>query len=73
MEIITHSGESLVARTSFPKGHKNNPLDDRELDEKFRKLAIPTLSEEQCKQALAFLWDSENLPNLDGLFDSLVV
>ena len=73
LEITTHSGETLAAKTSFPKGHKNNPLDDGELDEKFCKLAIPTLTEEQCKQALTLLWDSENLPNLDELFDSLVV
>ena len=71
--LFRSSGETLAAKTSFPKGHKNNPLDDGELDEKFCKLAIPTLTEEQCKQALTLLWDSENLPNLDELFDSLVV
>ena len=73
MEITTHSGQSLVAKTSFPKGHRNNPLDNGELAAKFCKLAIPTITEQQCEKTLSLLWDAENLPNLDEVFDSLVV
>ena len=73
MEITTKDGQSLVASTSYPKGHRNNPLSDSELDAKFRGLAVPTITEQQCDQALQLLWDAENLPNLDQLFDTLVV
>ena len=73
MEIITHSGQSFVAKTSFPKGHRNNPLNNAELDTKFCKLAIPTITEQQCEKTLSLLWTAENLPNLDEVFDSLVV
>ena len=73
MEITTKAGQSLVASTSYPKGHRNNPLSDSELDAKFRGLVVPTITEQQCDQALQLLWDAENLPNLDQLFDTLVV
>ena len=73
MEITTKAGQSFVASTSYPKGHRNNPLSDLELEVKFRGLAVPTISEQQCDQALQLLWDTENLPNLDQLFDTLVV
>ena len=73
MEITTKDGRSLVASTSYPKGHRNNPLNDSELEAKFRGLAVPTITEQQCDQAIRLLWDTENLPNLDQLFDSLVV
>ena len=73
MEITTNSGKSLVASTSYPKGHRNNPLTDSELNAKFRSLASPTITEQQCDRILELLWSTENLPNLDEVWDALVV
>jgi 2-methylcitrate dehydratase len=73
MEITTRSGQSYVAATSYPKGHRNNPLDDTEVSGKFRRLAAPTITEQQCDQALKLLWSLENQPDLDEIFDTLVV
>jgi 2-methylcitrate dehydratase len=73
IEIKTRSGQTHVASTSFPKGHGNNPLDDAEVAAKFRRLATPTITEQQCDQALNLLWSLESLGNLDEVLDSLVV
>ena len=73
IEITTKSGETKVAATSYPKGHRNNPLDDSEVSDKFRRLATPTITDQQCEQALELLWSLEHLPTLDDVFDSLVV
>ena len=73
IEVAMSGGGSAVAATSYPKGHKNNPLSDREVGEKFRNLASAVLSEEQCAEALELLWNLEDLPGLTGLFDKLVV
>lgn len=73
MEIKTRSGQIHVASTSFPKGHGSNPLDDAEVAAKFRRLATPTITEEQCDQTLELLWSLESLGDLDDIFDSLVV
>ncbi|MEK7815184.1 MAG: MmgE/PrpD family protein, partial [Chloroflexota bacterium] len=37
MEVTTRSGRQLVAATSYPKGHRRNPLDDSEVEAKFRR------------------------------------
>ena len=73
IEIIKHNGQTEVASTSFPKGHGNNPLSDADVDAKFHRLACPTITEQQCEQALELIWSLENLPNLESIFDSLVV
>ncbi len=73
IEVIKSNGQTEVASTSYPKGHGKNPLSDAEVDAKFRRLACPTVTEQQCEQALELIWSLENLPNLRGIFDSLVV
>ena len=72
MEITTTSGQRCTAETAYPKGHRQNPLTDAELEAKFRHLAADTLPEPQCRAALAQLWSLEQAPNLRALFDSLV-
>ena len=73
IEIIKRNSQTEVAATSFPKGHGRNPLSDADVDAKFRRLACPTITEQQCEQALELIWSLENLPNMEGIFDSLVV
>jgi len=72
MEITNTSGQRCHAETAYPKGHRQNPLDDAELEAKFRQLAAEMLPEPQCRAALAQLWSLEQAPNLRALFDSLV-
>jgi 2-methylcitrate dehydratase len=73
MEITSTNGRSVVAETAHPKGHLRNPLLDAEVEAKFRLLAAPVLSEAQCDAALAAIWSLDSAPNLDALFESLVV
>ena len=71
--IDTTSGQQAVAATSFPKGHKHNPLSDQEVNDKFCNLASPVLSDQQCAQALDILWQFEGVENVGALFDYLLV
>jgi 2-methylcitrate dehydratase len=73
MEVTTASGQRFTAETPYPKGHRRNPLQDAELDAKLRHLADGVLPEEQCRAALAHLWALDQAPNLQALFDSVVV
>lgn len=73
MEVTTVSGRRIVAHTAYPKGHRHNPLQDADLETKFRQLADPLLTERQSRAALAHLWSLEQAPNLHALFDSLVM
>ena len=73
MEVTSTSGQHFIAATAYPKGHRQNPLKDAELEAKFRDLADGTLPEPQCRAALTHLWSLEEASNLSALFDSLVV
>ena len=73
IEVTTVAGDSFSAATSWPKGHKQNPLIDAEVGAKFCSLASATLSDGQCQEALGLLGNLESLPALDGVFESLTV
>ncbi|MBI3330146.1 MAG: MmgE/PrpD family protein [Nitrospinae bacterium] len=73
MEVTTVSGQRFVAETVYPKGHQRNPLQDAEVDAKFRHLSHAVLPEAQCRTALDLLWSFEHVPNLRALFASLVL
>jgi 2-methylcitrate dehydratase len=73
IDVTTNSGDHKIAATSYPKGHRNNPLSDAEVSAKFRHLAMPVLTDQQCDQALDLLWSLDNLASLDDVFDVLVV
>ena len=73
IEVKLQDGSTASVATSYPKGHKNNPLSDREVDEKFHNLASAVLTDQQCSDALELMWNIENLPTLTDLFDKVVV
>jgi 2-methylcitrate dehydratase PrpD len=62
-----------VAQTAYPKGHRHNPLSDADVEAKFRRLAGEVLTEQQCRTVLELLWSLERLPDLQALFDALVI
>ncbi|MDE2780491.1 MAG: MmgE/PrpD family protein [Chloroflexota bacterium] len=73
IEVVESGGRTTEAATSYPKGHKNNPLSDHEVAEKFTSLSSAVLSEQQCSAALDILWRFEEEPDLTRLLETLVV
>jgi 2-methylcitrate dehydratase len=73
LEVTTVAGQRLEAHTAYPKGHRQNPLSDAEVERKFGQLAAEVLTEQQRRAALTQLWNLEQASNLQALFDSLVI
>ncbi len=48
-------------------------MTDAEIDAKFRSLSAELLAPRQYDRALSLLWSLEDQPNLEELFDALVV
>jgi 2-methylcitrate dehydratase len=71
--ITDRSRAEHTAHTAYSKGHQNNPLDDAEVEAKFRSLSSTVLTTQQCDEALEAIWALDALPDLEELFDSLVV
>lgn len=73
MTITTTAGQQLVATATHPPGHWRNPLSDAGVAAKFHTLATDLLPDVQCNAALDLLWSLEQLPNLQPLFNSLIL
>ena len=70
--LTTTDGRRVVAETSFPKGHRRNPLTDAEVEQKFRGLAEGALGAEGCARVLTHAWNLETLATVDPLLESLI-
>ena len=73
IEISLRSGKSVCAQTAYPKGHRLNPLDDFQVEAKFRSLALNELSDLKCDRTLEILWSLDGASNMEPLFDSLAI
>ena len=69
MKVVTRSGQHLKETATYPKGHRNNPLSDSELEEKFHNLSQVVLTPQQCDAALEVLWGLENVDDIGTIFD----
>jgi 2-methylcitrate dehydratase len=63
----------VAAETNYPKGHRRNPLSDREVESKFRGLASGALGAQGRARVLDEVWNLENATTLDRLFESMVI
>ena len=73
IEVTDRSGRTYSAQTAYPKGHRSNPMDDCEVEDKFRNLSSEALSKSRSDRALEIAWSLDVASDLNELFDSLVV
>jgi 2-methylcitrate dehydratase len=73
IEVSTAGGKRLTAHSAYPKGDPRNPMTDADIEAKFRSLSAGLLPAEQCDRALDLLWSIQEQPDLDELYDALVV
>ena len=71
--VTASDGNSHVAHTAWPRGHRSNPMTEAEVETKFRNFAGTELSSTQCDEALEAIRSLDSLPNLEPVFDSLVI
>jgi 2-methylcitrate dehydratase len=69
IEIITRSGERLVERTGYPKGHARNPMSDADLELKFKDFCGAVLKPAQIDVALRSLWRLEEAAETGQVLD----
>jgi 2-methylcitrate dehydratase len=60
IEVITRSGDRLVERTNFPRGHAENPMDDADVESKFQTLCRGTVAPEAATGMLTAFRHLEN-------------
>lgn len=73
LEVRLRSGETVVERVDYPRGHARNPMSDAEVEQKFLSLTGGLLSPAQQDAALARLWRLEEEEDLRALLGTVVV
>jgi len=64
VEVVTSSGERVMAEVAYHRGHYKNPMSDQEVEEKFRSLAYDLLTPSQTEALLERLWNLETVPGI---------
>jgi 2-methylcitrate dehydratase PrpD len=72
VEITLASGQSLSVEVRGNRGTPSAPLDDDELDAKFRELVGPVLGAERAERLLATCWQFDELDDVSQLLAQTV-
>jgi 2-methylcitrate dehydratase PrpD len=69
VEITLASGQTLSAEVRGNRGTPSSPLDDDELNAKFRDLVGPVLGADRAERLLATCWRVDELPDVSVLLE----
>ena len=69
----TFAGVRHEAHVAYPKGHPENPFSDTEVEEKFIRLAEPSLGMARCRAFLNWAWRLEEVDNIGEIFPLLTI
>jgi 2-methylcitrate dehydratase len=64
VEIVTTTGQRLSSEVAFHRGHYKNPMNDQEIEAKFRALAQDLLTDRQVAALLDRLWNLEQVGDI---------
>lgn len=66
-EITTKDGRKFQKRVDNPHGSGDDPFSDKELEDKFREMAIHYMGEDQIQKIFDTVWKIENLNDIGKL------
>lgn len=69
----TFPGARHEIHVAFPKGHPENPFSDTEVEEKFIRLAEPSLGMTRCRAFLDWAWRLEEADHIGEIFPLLAI
>lgn len=72
IEVVTRSGQRLVETAQYPKGHRNNPMSDEDVNSKFAMVCEGVMPAAQRDALRNALWSVDQAANLDRVFELLV-
>jgi 2-methylcitrate dehydratase len=71
-EITTKDGRNFQRRIDVPHGIGDDPLTDKDLEEKFSGMALKYMKERQIKQIFETVWNVEKLNDMSKLTSLMV-
>lgn len=72
IEVVARGGQRLVETAQYPKGHRNNPMSDDDVNRKFAMVCEGVMPAAQRDNLRNALWSVDQAANLDRVFELLV-
>jgi len=73
LELTTLSGKKTIKEILYAKGHPKNPMSDKEIEVKFRRLAAPVMNPKHIDRSLETLWHLEEIEDLRQVTHAFVL
>ncbi len=71
--VRTREGKTYTKQKDVPLGHPGNPMSDRQLEAKFRRLVIGRLGRPRTEQVIRYVWKLDQMRNIGTLMSLLKV
>jgi 2-methylcitrate dehydratase len=71
--VRTAAGKEYVKQVDFPLGHPRNPMSDREVEEKFRRLAAGKLDRVGAGKVIDMVWRLDTVKDIGALMPLLKI
>jgi 2-methylcitrate dehydratase len=65
--VRTRSGKEYVQQVEYPLGHPRNPMSDRDVEDKFRRLAAGQLARTHARKVIDSVWRLDDLKDIGTL------
>ncbi len=62
------NGETVTEKVDFPRGSKEAPLNDTDIEEKFLLNCEPIIGQKNCQELIQRIWDFNNQKDLGFIF-----
>ena len=69
----TVAGARHEIHVTYPKGHPEKPFSDSEVEEKFIRLAQPSLGMTRCREFIDWAWRLEEVESVSEIFSRLAI
>lgn len=73
VEVLMNSGEKFSSNIIYPRGSYKNPMNDDEVEDKFRNLTKKFLTKSQRDRIVTAVWNLEKIKDLSRLFSLVKV
>lgn len=71
--VKTEAGKTYMSQVDLPVGHPSNPMSDRDLEAKFRRLAAGRLHRRRVDRLIKFVWDLDRAKDIGTLMPLLKI
>jgi 2-methylcitrate dehydratase len=69
--VRTREGKTYTKQKDYPRGHPGNPMSDRELEAKFRRLITPRLGRDRTDDIIRLVWRLDQMKDIGTLMPLL--